>query len=200
MVATIIAKFMSPRAINRAIKDSLVIVGRHFKPELMETEPMRCLNCQLYGHLAADCKNPETCANCGHAHRTERCTVRNEPSRYRCVNCKVAGHAAWDRDCEEFKRRLTNIRDMRTKYKYVVTEEEWTWERVWEAGGGFVNAARLREPPPSRPLEKGVNQWRETKPTEGWQTVQRRQGGRQQPQAALYNNNQQPILRETNLG
>src|ERR1700753_583453 len=98
MVATIIAKFMSPRAINRAIKDSLVIVGRHFKPELMETEPMRCLNCQLYGHLAADCKNLETCANCRHAHRTERCTVRNEPSRYRCVNCKVVEHAIhWDR-------------------------------------------------------------------------------------------------------
>jgi hypothetical protein len=211
-VATIIAKFTSPKAINKAIRDGIVIAGRRFKPELMETEPMRCLNCQLYGHMAADCKNPEACANCGHAHRTEKCTVRNEPDRYRCVNCKVAGHAAWDRNCEEFKRRLDNIRDARTRYKYVVTEEEWTWEKAWETGGEFVNAARLREPPPSRPLARGANEWRDTGPSDGWQNVQRRQWGRQAPQPGPPYQNQQPTagpsnwnqgnqqLRETTLG
>lgn len=148
--ASVIAKFSSPHVVNIAIKNGMVIAGRRIWPELLEQEPLRCLNCQLLGarHLAAECPYPPACGNCGHTHKTADCSVRNDPSKHRCINCKTAGHASWDRNCPDFQRRLRNKRDSRTDYKYVVTEDEWTWERRWKNGGneGVVSARQSLRP------------------------------------------------------
>jgi hypothetical protein len=155
-VANVILKFREPDITNRAIRDGLLIAGKRIHVQLLETEPMRCLNCQdtTTGHLAADCRNPAACANCGHAHRTAECKVRSDPSQYRCIPCKSAGHASWDRNCPTFRRRLNNMKSTKNDYRYIVTEEEWTWERTWKQGGELPQIRQIVTPPQRRSTDQ----------------------------------------------
>jgi hypothetical protein len=151
-VANIILKFREPNITNRAIRDGLLITGKRIHIQLLEMEPMRCLNCQdtTTGHLAADCRNPAACANCGHTHRTAECKVRNNPSQYRCIPCKSAVQLSWDRNCPTFCHRLNNMKTTKNDYKYIVMEEEWTWERTWKQGVELPQTRQIVTPPQRR--------------------------------------------------
>jgi hypothetical protein len=133
--AHVIARFNSPEAANKILKDGVIVNGERLLTDKLETEPMRCANCNLYDHLAAECKNCTACANCTRPHKTGECDVRGDPSKFRCVNCKGIGHAAWSQSCPEYERRLGILRSTRIHYRFFVTEEEWTWEKRWDPRG-----------------------------------------------------------------
>ena len=59
-------------------------------------KPMRCLNCQRFGHTKKHCRRPNaTCYNCGEdGHTKPECEVHPP----RCVNCG-GEHTARDRNC-----------------------------------------------------------------------------------------------------
>ena len=63
------------------------------KVDLYVPNPLRCFNCQQYGHGAKHCKGKATCANCGQTGHTENC-----PNPKKCIHCN-GKHNANFRDC-----------------------------------------------------------------------------------------------------
>src|ERR1700761_5227139 len=136
-------RFLSPQAANIAIRYGLILAGKHVRLRLLKPEPVRCLNCNQYnvGHIAINCPNKVACGNCAGEHHTTTCPHKNN-EHLRCSNCEQTGHAAWSRDCPEFIRWKNQIQALQGSggYKYVVTEEEWTWERVGDPQCNYTSA------------------------------------------------------------
>jgi hypothetical protein len=62
--------------------------------------PLRCFNCQKFGHGKATCRRKATCAKCAQeGHLDTECT--NSPH---CVNCS-GQHCAYSRDCPEWSKQ-----------------------------------------------------------------------------------------------
>ena len=69
--------------------------------------PMRCFQCQKFGHIAPRCEGKNTCPRCGKdKHDGDKCT--SEPH---CVNCEGT-HPAYSRDCPVMKdeRKIMEIK------------------------------------------------------------------------------------------
>lgn len=63
--------------------------------------PMRCLNCFLYGHTRKNCKNDRICDQCSMVfHEPVACTTDKF-----CVNCN-GSHDNFDKECPRFKREI----------------------------------------------------------------------------------------------
>jgi len=60
--------------------------------------PLRCFNCQKYGHSSRACKNLATCVKCGEAGHEGASCSNQEP----CINCK-GKHDASSRECPKWK-------------------------------------------------------------------------------------------------
>ena len=78
--------------------------------------PLRCYQCQRYGHGKNACKRPVACARCGQeGHTDSDCSADHH-----CVNCR-GDHAAFSKDCPEWKKQ----RDITTiKFKRNVSFRE----------------------------------------------------------------------------
>ena len=64
-------------------------------------EPLRCYNCQRYGHHKSACTAPSVCAVCSGRHATDQCITKHKEGQdttLRCPNCKQ-NHPAWHRRC-----------------------------------------------------------------------------------------------------
>ena len=89
-------------------------------------EPLRCLKCQGWGHLARDCSAAtDTCGTCAQRHRTTTCTNTARPH---CVSCGIGGHASWDRGCPIFQHKCSEMNDRLedNSLPYFPTKEAWT--------------------------------------------------------------------------
>ncbi|GBN25227.1 hypothetical protein AVEN_114269-1 [Araneus ventricosus] len=62
---------------------------RHYFPN-----PLRCFNCQRFGHSKASCRGTLTCARCAEAgHDSSGCIAQEK-----CTNCK-GSHTSFSRSC-----------------------------------------------------------------------------------------------------
>lgn len=62
--------------------------------------PLRCYNCQHYGHGKSSCSRPEICAKCGgKGHSDNGCS-----NDLHCCNCG-GSHGAFSKDCPEWQRQ-----------------------------------------------------------------------------------------------
>ena len=71
-------------------------------------EPLRCYNCQRYGHHQARCQLQAVCAVCSQRHPTTTCLDRlkkKETVTAKCPNCK-GKHHAWNLRCPERLQRV----------------------------------------------------------------------------------------------
>lgn len=122
---------------NGAIRNGLIIEGKHVTIRKTLTEPRRCLKCQGYGHYAPDCKaEKDTCTRCAAHHRTAQCDHK-DASSLACANCKgqeAKGHGSADRNCLSFKAERENIarRTPENKYKYYPTNDPHSWKLLNE--------------------------------------------------------------------
>jgi len=69
--------------------------------------PLRCFNCQKFGHGKNACRGRETCAKCGQVgHISDHCT--NEP---KCLNCN-GNHSAFDKNCPKwvFEKKVQQVK------------------------------------------------------------------------------------------
>ncbi|XP_033731365.1 uncharacterized protein LOC117320986 [Pecten maximus] len=69
--------------------------------------PLRCRNCQRYGHHEDRCRRREVCEHCGREghNDTDSCDITGK----RCPNCK-GNHAASSRDCLSWKKEREVLR------------------------------------------------------------------------------------------
>ena len=99
-----------------------VSVGRNHK------EPIRCLKCQRYGHIAARCTgNDDICGTCGEkGHRLVQCQSKDK--RY-CVSCDTNTHSSWDRDCPALAAQIEryNEKHPENTMPFFPSAEPWTW-------------------------------------------------------------------------
>ena len=61
--------------------------------------PIRCFNCQKFGHFRSNCKHEEVCANCG---KTKHDSDVECPNAANCVNCG-GKHSAHSKDCPRWQ-------------------------------------------------------------------------------------------------
>jgi len=64
-------------------------------------QPIRCNNCQTYGHIAALYKRQARCVRCGKAHGLNECPVKDDLTKAVCVNCK-GEHSAAFKGCSKY--------------------------------------------------------------------------------------------------
>lgn len=71
-----------------------------------QQRPMRCRNCQKYGHKEARCKNQTVCGRCAGSHKVIECTVAER----KCGACG-GGHEASYSGCSQWKDEITKLRN-----------------------------------------------------------------------------------------
>jgi hypothetical protein len=123
--AHVIFEFRKPETANEAINRGMKICNKHISARKLQKDPVRCLRCQKYNHIRAECdEKTETCANCAESHSTNSCP---NPSKLKCSNCK-GEHGAWARECLEFARRKEKFdeRHAENKYPFYFSRETWT--------------------------------------------------------------------------
>jgi hypothetical protein len=82
--------------------------------------PLRCYNCQLFGHHKSKCKRVAVCGKCAKPAHEGDCD--NPPA---CVNCEIhqlkSDHPSYSKDCERwsFEKEVVS-----TRYKYKLTFPE----------------------------------------------------------------------------
>lgn len=125
-VAHALFRLTTPEAANKLINKGMYINLERFRPTKDKKEPLRCLKCQLWGHMAKDCKETrDTCGTCAKNHRTNTCP--SYKTVY-CVSCSSEHHASWSRTCPEFQRRSRTLDESTPEnlMPYFPTDEPWT--------------------------------------------------------------------------
>ena len=118
--------FNSTKLANRAITNRLHICNKKCQISKYKREPIRCLKCQGWNHIAKDCiKTNDTCRTCAGQHRTSLCTSKAT----KCVSCKTNDHTSWSWQCPMFKKKMIefNNRNLENSTLYFPTSESWTW-------------------------------------------------------------------------
>ena len=126
MYAHAMISLTSPTVANQLLKNGLYVSNKLLRPIKDKKEPLRCLKCQKWGHLARVCKaEVDTCGICADNHRTSACPSEKPQI---CVNCNTTDHPSSSRKCPEFLRRCTELNDKtpENSMPYFPTEEDWT--------------------------------------------------------------------------
>ncbi|XP_045131596.1 uncharacterized protein LOC123516405 [Portunus trituberculatus] len=107
-------------------------------------EPLRCYQCQAFGHGRSQCKNSPRCGICGSDHDTNQCLQRfkaKETVTNKCPNCG-GSHHAWNKACPERRRKIQ---------EGINTQIDWVQKHCQAPPGTFVwgtqRNADLRAPP-----------------------------------------------------
>jgi hypothetical protein len=88
----VVLTFNTPKVPNYVKVGYLKCPVRPFIPN-----PLRCFQCQRYGHSKAACRGSVVCARCGVAgHEMEKCNTSPK-----CINCK-GDHPAFSRTCPKW--------------------------------------------------------------------------------------------------
>lgn len=123
-MAHLAIRYTSPEAANNALLNGIFICGTRVMSIKGKREPIRCLKCHGWDHLAAVCTKDDKCGTCAGGHRTATCNSKI----YYCTPCSSSGHASWSRDCPTFRAKcaLMDKRLPENSMPYYPTDEEWT--------------------------------------------------------------------------
>lgn len=80
-------------------------------------KPLRCFNCQRFGHTATICREQRRCARSGGDHEYGKCGAGLQP---KCCNCGGAHNVAYG-GCEMMKRK-NNIQKIKTERRITYAE------------------------------------------------------------------------------
>lgn len=109
---TVVIEFQGEGIPKRVMLGVMSYIVREFIPG-----PVRCFNCQRFGHVATRCREKCRCARCGGNHEYGKCEEGVKP---KCCNCGE-GHSAAFRGCEVLKREMV-IQKRRVEEKITYAE------------------------------------------------------------------------------
>ena len=105
--------------------------------------PLRCFNCQRFGHASNRCKRTVMCARCAEeGHNDQNCT-----QAYKCVNCGES-HPAYKKDCRAYKCEY-QIQYIKTtkNVSFVEARNEYVKQSSGApSGGSYASAVRPDKP------------------------------------------------------
>ena len=149
-VATLRVFHRDAKSANKILDKGASILTKRVTPKKPKKEPIRCLNCQKYGHERRNCHAASpSCARCAGSHATDACPTDNFTPK--CVNCS-GHHTSFNRDCPTFwdKCLFIDRRCPENKLVFYPTDEPWTWVT-------FDHSAPTNPPPPPRPMTPPAN-------------------------------------------
>jgi hypothetical protein len=167
----VVITFMDPDSANKAILNGLVICNKKVSVTKCKCEPVRCLKCQGYNHMANECIiRRDICARCRGGHRMNKCTEL----MLRCTPCSTSGHVSNDRTCPTFLRKCVehDAKNLENQLPFFPSVKAWTWEStlpsrhrtaisvgladcVQPDGKGRMHQTQL----PFRPRQIALNGW-----------------------------------------
>lgn len=160
-VANVKVLCRTPQTGNTLLTERVYVAGSLINTRKDQKEPMRCNQCQEYGHLRDACPNTEKCATCAGAHPSHACDNANHPQ---CVSCGPDSHhassargcPAFKQKCEAFDRRYPE----NTMPYFPVPGERWTWAKTppkqqYHPNPRNQNDPGRREPPPPNRQQDG---------------------------------------------
>ena len=155
----------SPVIANQIIKQGIYVNRECLRAYKDKKEPLRCLKCQEWGHIARTCKAQiDTCGTCADNHRSSTCPSEKPPY---CVSCKSTDHPSSSRKCPEFIRKCQelNARTPENTMPYFPTEEEWTQVPLPPKATGPIvptrppTAPTAPPPPRNKPQQTKINNY-----------------------------------------
>ena len=148
-VATMRVYHRDALSVNKILSEGASVLGKRTVPKKPKKEPIRCLNCQTFGHERRDCKASDpSCARCAGAHETGSCDA--ERTDHKCINC-LGPHPSFDRDCPKFeeKCRQTDSRCPENNLAFYPTDDSWTWATIDQDVRADPPTAVFQPPPGS---------------------------------------------------
>jgi hypothetical protein len=147
LFAHAIATFSDAESANWAIVNGLSICHKRVSVAKCKKEPIRCLKCQGWDHVASEClitsKEVNVCGTCGgRDHWTSKCT--NQGATY-CTSCRTHDHTSWNHGCPTFLRKIEdlNARDPANDLPFFPAKEAWTWAPSFPSHGHQVPQAEF---------------------------------------------------------
>jgi hypothetical protein len=118
----------TPEGANHLLKEHIRVHGELVNVRMDLRVPMRCNQCQEYGHIRANCVNPERCVNCASIdHTVENCLIGNKQS---CVSCgEGSDQGSASPVCPTYKSKCNDInsRFPENLLPYFSTADIATW-------------------------------------------------------------------------
>ena len=109
MFAHAMISLTSSTVANQLLKNGIYISSKLLRPTKDKKEPLHCLKCQKWGHLACVCKaEVDVCSLCADNHRTSICPSEKPQV---CINCNTSDHSSSSRKCPEFLHRCSDLND-----------------------------------------------------------------------------------------
>jgi len=178
-VAHALMSLNNPKAANKLIESGMYFDYGRLRPYKDKKEPLRCLKCQRWGHMAKNCtEEKDTCGTCAGEHRHSKC---NSYRTYFCISCKSSSHSSSDKECPEYKTQLEalNAHIPENSMPYFPTEEPWTQVSLPPKPKGPI--IQTQPPADKTTMEHDPTDLQQR--TIEW-TIQRRAPGPQQPPSA----------------
>ncbi|KAI6026580.1 hypothetical protein PISMIDRAFT_73459, partial [Pisolithus microcarpus 441] len=111
---------------NCLLRDGLYVYCMKLLPKKDKREPVCCVKCQHWGHIAHDCMAAlDACSACRGPHRFAAC---NHPSCRYCVSCESSSHPSSSWNCPELTRHCAalNMKHLDNTLPYFPTADPWT--------------------------------------------------------------------------
>jgi len=99
--------FNSVTDFNKCLTNGVTVKNMFFNPVAYRAlrKPLRCYNCNKFGHISSNCKSKKTCSTCAaEGHCFKDCSS----NEFKCINCSGA-HKAISTDCPVYKQILEKI-------------------------------------------------------------------------------------------
>jgi len=148
-----------PKAANKLIQGGMYYDLGKLQPLKNKREPLRCLKCQRWGHMAKNCtEEKDTCGTCGGEHCHTSC---NSYRTLYCVNCRSPSHSSTDKECPEYKSQLKalNARTPENSMPYFPTEEPWMQVALPPKPSGPITPSQPHPAEACQPDDTSVQQW-----------------------------------------
>lgn len=138
----LVVEFDDAYAANQAILMGLALYGRNHDCQFFDGSQrlQQCFNCQLYGHIARNCKRSAQCAYCAESHDTPDCPRARDRAQAKCAACikhekKIKlSHFAFDKGCPVRAERLEIIRMNR------INGPQWHHPMPWKSPSATTTA------------------------------------------------------------